>query len=128
MSQFTNRERAMQLVDFGSMKYGKLMPTDLDGLFDAKGKAWVIIEAKMHRKPLPFGQRLALERLADDLSNVKPTVAVVVEHTHSIDEDIEIGKCVVREYRLDGQWHKPEQPTTLRLFVDKILSEWEVKL
>lgn len=69
MSAITHRNRASQLVDFDNMRFGNVMPTDIDAMADMKGRGFVIIETKFGTATLPFGQKLALERLTDSLTD-----------------------------------------------------------
>ena len=34
-----NRDRKKQIIDFSGLKYGKITPTDIDGLIEYKDKA-----------------------------------------------------------------------------------------
>ena len=60
---FRNREYAKQLKSFSGLRFGKITPTDIDGFLDFGNNVYVFIETKHGDAPLPYGQKLALERL-----------------------------------------------------------------
>ena len=99
-----NREYATRVRDFSGLRFGAITPTDLDGLIEYKDRGYVLIEVKYGETRLPDGQRLALERLCDDLQRVKPTLLVIASH-HSVG-DIDVAQCVVTEYRYNGRWRQ----------------------
>ena len=112
-----NREHAGQIRLFAGMRWGTITPTDIDGLIDFGGEAFVIIETKYGDAKLPTGQRLALERLADVISSTgRPCVALVASHHSSGDivvGECQVTECQVTEYRFRGAWHAPRQPMTV---------------
>ena len=119
-SEIKNRKYKSQIVEFSGLKYGNIYPTDIDCFIDFKDKLFIFAEAKYGDAELPFGQRLALERLCDTCSAIKSSVVFVVRH-HS-DTDIDIAYALVSEYRWKGEWLYPENPyLTLRQAVDKLV-------
>lgn len=98
-----NRKRARQIIDYSGLHVGNLYPTDIDGLMDLHNNCTVVLEYKYRTKPLPTGQRIALERLADN-SKV-PTVVIVAGHdVTDVDRDIPADSCPVRQYYYGGMW------------------------
>ena len=118
-----NRQYANRVRDFSGLRYGNITATDIDGLIEYKNTCYIFIETKYKDAELPFGQRLALERLTDDLEKVKPVITIVA--TYSNEGDIDVAHALVCEYRFRGAWHKRENTTTREL-IDKFLSwvEW----
>lgn len=112
-----NRTHAAQLRLFEGLRWGSITPTDVDGLIDFGGEAFVFIEVKHEGAGLPLGQRLALERLTD-LINGTGVPCVTLVATHVSDTDIMVADCLVAEYRFRGQWNTPPQPMTVREAVD----------
>lgn len=104
-----NRQFANRVRDFSGLRFGKITPTDIDGLIEYRGQGYVFIETKYKDAPLPSGQRLALERLCDDLQQVKPTLVIVA--SHETDSDIDVAKTVVTEYRFKGAWRRRKATT-----------------
>ena len=118
-----NRQYANRVRDFSGLRYGNITATDIDGLIEYKNTCYIFIETKYKDAELPFGQRLALERITDDLEKVKPVITIVA--TYSNEGDIDVARALVCEYRFRGAWHKRENTTTREL-IDKFLSwvEW----
>jgi len=107
-SAIRNRSQKAQLVDFGGLRWGKIMPTDLDAYIDFGGRLFVFIEAKYGGAPMSYGQRLALERLCDAChspSSGRSAVAFICSHQSA--GDIDLAKAVVTQYRWEGKWKKP---------------------
>ncbi len=97
-----NRRYANQVRDYSGLRFGNITPTDIDGLIEYHDKGYVLIEIKHKDSVLPYGQRLALERLCDDLHKLKPTIAVIASHDTS--DDIDVTNCSVVEFRFRGKW------------------------
>lgn len=129
VTAITNRARLAQLVDFKSLRWGKVMPTDLDAVIEIRDKGYVILEAKVGKQPMPFGQRLAIERMANDLSiSGKWVLAVVVSHDTPLDEDVDLGACWVEAIWSLSEWVTPPVAVTARDLIDEYLKLKGVKL
>jgi len=104
-----DRERAKQQIDYRGLLYGKITPTDIDGLIEYHNKGYILIEAKLRETIVPNGQKLAFERLTDDLTRGgKPTLCVIIRH--EIDDptqDIDAVNTTIREYRWEYKWIIP---------------------
>jgi len=98
-----NRDRATQVRDFSGLRFGKITPTDIDGLIDFGDKCFVIIETKFGDTELPYGQRLAIERVIDKLPL---SLAIIASHDKSAQEDIDVADCTVTEFRTQRSWKK----------------------
>ena len=108
-----SRDRARQLRDYSGLRFGNITPTDIDGLIEYHGKAFVIIELKYGDADVPFGQMLALERLTDDLS--KPALCIIANHDiTNPEEDIDVANCIVSQYRFKGSWRLPQRQRTVK--------------
>ena len=120
-----SRERAKQLRDFSSLLYGKITPTDIDGLIEYHNKGYILIEIKLQGIPLSFGQQLALERITDDLTRSgKPTICIVADHDVSDPtEDIDVAKAIVRKYRVDSEWKMFQNLHTTKQAIDSFISQ-----
>ena len=96
-----NRDRARQLRDYSGMLFGKITPTDIDGMIEYHNKGYVVIELKLADTPLDFGQRLALARLTDDINKAqKKTLCIIANHDiHDPSKDIDVAQTIVSEYR-----------------------------
>lgn len=109
------RERARQINNFAGLRFGKITPTDIDGLIEFQDKAYIFIETKTEGAPFPYGQRLALERLCDDLQKVKPTLIVVGQHNTPVDDDIDVSQAKAIMYRFEGEWRTAYEHTVLEI-------------
>lgn len=117
-----NREYANQVKDYSGLLYGRITPTDLDGIIDFGNKAWVIIELKHLDADLPVGQRLAIERLTDIIwQSGRPALALVA--IHNTVEDIDVAMCKVVEYRYHGKWKPAPNYKTVRGAIDGFLEK-----
>lgn len=114
---YRNREYASQLKDFSGLRWGAISPTDIDGLLEFSNRLFIFVETKYKDAPVPFGQQLALERVADGLC-VAGKHAVIVVTTHESSGDIDMGLTNVRQYRENGTWYKDIPTTSLREFVE----------
>ena len=118
--------RKQQINDFSGLRYGNITPTDIDGLIEYRGKYWIFIEVKYMDTILPFGQRLALERMVVDTSmGGKCSVAIVAEHNmHDVKKSVLVAGCNVREYYYGrsgraSKWQYPKQPMTVHRLIDR---------
>lgn len=98
---FHNRETAKQLIDFSGVRIGsKIHPTDIDGVIEYRNKMYILFEIKYMDNEVPFGQRLALERMVEDFAKVgKDAIVLVASHeTTNPEEDIDAESCFVTEF------------------------------
>jgi hypothetical protein len=122
-----NREQASQIKDYSGLKFGKITPTDIDGMIEYHDKGMIFLEIKYKDADMPYGQKLALERLCDFLNQAgKPTIVIVA--SHESDEDIDVANTIVKKYRWNYEWKDcPGNRTTRSLIesfikhIDKIL-------
>ncbi len=118
-------ERAKQLNDFTGLQYGNITPTDIDGVIDYKDRAMVFLEIKFSGAPLPFGQRLALERLVKNNEKAgKHSIAIVADHDITdTSRQVPAAECIVREYYVapNTKWLIPRAPMTAREMIDMFL-------
>ena len=119
---FRNREYAKQLKSFSGLRFGKITPTDIDGFLDFGNNVYVFIETKHGDAPLPYGQKLALERLCDTCTNAGKASVVLVGH-HETDGDIDVATLPVSLLRMKGKWRKPNKNMTIREAIESFL-QW----
>jgi len=118
-----NREYMKQIKDFSGLKFGKITPTDIDGFLDFGDKLFIIIEVKFNNSILPMGQRLALERLCDNLQNAKKETYLLIAR-HSSNSDIDVAKCRLIKYRYNKKWRHPKENITIRAVIDRLLGKY----
>ena len=122
-SRINNPKKMSQLIDFRGCSVGSgLYPTDIDGLIEYKDSEYILFEVKFAGKPVPIGQRLAIQRMIDDFTKVgKYAVAFVCDHTvKDPDKPIIMARCKVREiyYGKEKQWRAPDRAITVREAID----------
>lgn len=118
-------ERAKQQRDFTGLRYGNITPTDIDGLIEYQNKCYVFYEAKhINAEPMTQGQKLAFERLCDDLQKVKPSLLILFEHDYPVDKPIDFAKCNVKSYRYNGVWKRPGVVVTVRQLSDSFIKKY----
>lgn len=119
-----NKARASQPRDFTGLLYGNITPTDIDALMDYHNKAWILIEAKFRGAEMPFGQRLALERMCDDLQKRKPTILIVASHNNLSGQAIDFANAKVESYRHNRTWLIPGNSITVKQLVDDFIGTY----
>lgn len=122
-SKIRNPYRMRQLIDFTGLELGGgIYPTDIDGLIEYHDKEYILIEVKYGKTKVPFGQKLAMERMVDDFTKIgKPSVAIVCEHNEKdAKKHVIAANCRVREIYYGGekQWRKTDTKMTVREFID----------
>jgi len=117
-----NRRRAAQIRDFSGLRWENITPTDIDGLVEYHNVCYVFYETKLEDKEMDFGQKLALERLNDDLSKSKPCITIISTHNTPIEEDICVANTQVTEYRYKGKWIPIEFYTTTKELADRFIN------
>jgi len=117
-----NRERKRQIVDMSGLRFPNgITPTDGDGFIEFDDQLFVWFEFKVKDAPIPYGQRLALERQCDAVAETGRIATVfVAEHDTAPAEDIDAAACMVRELRFQRKWRPPRQPITLREAIDRM--------
>jgi len=119
-----DRDRARQIKSYENIRYGKITPTDIDGCIEYHNKAYIIIEGKYGDTELRGGQKLALERLTDDLEKTNKKILLIFfnHHVKNCNEDIKVAEQQVTLYRRNGRWNNPNQITVKEL-CDSFISE-----
>jgi len=101
-----NVAKYKQLISYeGMMRHRKITPTDIDGLIDYNGNAFIFLECKQIGKEIDVGQRMAYENLIDGLSECgKPACCIHFVHNKSPEEIIIAKDCEVVELYFKHQW------------------------
>lgn len=121
--EIKNRFYATRIRDFRGLRFKNITPTDIDAFIEYRGLGFVFIESKYGSAPLPFGQKLALERLVDECQ--KPALLIVGSHTNS--GDIDFAALSVEQFRFQGKWFTEEQETTVGALVLRFLNFLDAK-
>jgi len=121
------RKRAKQLRDFSGLRFGKITPTDIDGYLEFQDTLFIWIEAKLAGINLPYGQRLALERMCDAIHGTKNkkekervAFVLVIEHDTPADQDVNYADARVISIRHEGKWKKQPNGLTCRRAIEKL--------
>jgi hypothetical protein len=99
-----NINRAMQLNNFKDLlrkspmsKNMTITPTDIDGLIDYNGVAFVYMEGKLMGKQTEEGQRLAIENVVNSHHKAgHAAMGLIYEHNIPSNEQIYVAYCFVR--------------------------------
>ncbi len=113
-----NKGRAQQINSFsGLIRRRNITPTDIDGIIDYNGKAFVIIEGKHGNAELPKGQRMALENLANAMldGNKKVVVIVFRHNVHDINQDVNVSIQLVTEIYFKRKWFSTNEKNVLQV-------------
>lgn len=100
-SLIRNRDMARQLIDFSGLDIdGYIYPTDIDGLIEYKNKKYILFEIKHQGTDVPFGQKLALERMVKDFTTAgKDAIVFVCTHiNNNPEDDVDAKSCIVKEF------------------------------
>jgi len=122
-----NREWAARLRDFSGLRFGKITPTDIDGFMDFNNKVFVYIETKRGNAKLPYGQKLAYERLCDCTDETGRRGLVVVASYIDDKNDIAVAGLPVTLIRMDKKWRKPHRNLTVRQAIEDYLAWCHLK-
>lgn len=122
-SKILNPKRMKQLIDFKGLELDNgIYPTDIDGLIEYHDSEYIILEVKHNKAKVPWGQRLALQRMVDDFTKAgKKAVAIVCEHSvDDTNKPVVAAVCNVRELYYGGEkrWRPPDSPMTVRQAVN----------
>lgn len=109
-------------MNFSGLDYGKIHPTDIDGVIEYHDKAFAFIEMKYGGAEFPDGQRKAIERLVNNLSqNHKLACAFICSHNvDNPDEDVIVGNSIVRACYFNGKW-RTDGKRTLKQRLDAFM-------
>jgi len=102
-----HKARAQQINSFsGLLRRRNITPTDIDGLIDYNGKAFIILEGKYGDAEIPKGQRMALEHLANAMvdGNKQVTVIVFRHNINDVNEDVKVSEQSVTEVYFKRKW------------------------
>ena len=126
-SRIKNPYYAKQLIDFQGLELdGGIYPTDIDALIEYNDSEYILLEVKFEKAKVPYGQRLAIQRMVDDFTKAgKRAIALVAEHSGS-DPRIPViaANCRVRElyYGEESRWRAPTHELSVREAVDDFRS------
>lgn len=118
--QIVNQSQGSQIRDYSGLRYGNITPTDIDSFTDFGGKKFVIVEYKYKDKELPYGQKLALERLVDALK--VDSLLLIATHNNG-HGDIDGANAIVTGFRYHNKWQTPKSAITVKQAYDIFLKK-----
>ena len=103
-------KRIKQVISFDGMRLGTITPTDIDGCIEYHDKALVLLEYKLRGYGMPFGQRLCLERIANDveMAGREATVMLCEHDVTDVNKPVEGKDASVKAIYYKHQWHKSD--------------------
>ena len=110
-----NPNLALVERDFAGIRIGACTMTDIDGFMELGGRMFIFVESKFGGAPLPFGQKLALERLVDSIHCTREkryATAIIVDQFERT-ELVDYAQLPVRCFRWCRSWEVPPIPITL---------------
>lgn len=121
-----NRERARQIIDFSGIRYGNITPTDIDGFFERANEAFVFYELKFKDNEMPYGQKVALQRLVDATrtANKKAVLFLCSHNQEDPQKDVNASNAVVTKIYFNGEWRNGDG-RTLKQYSDSFM-KWAV--
>jgi len=128
-SLINNSDRVKQAIDFTGVQNGKIHPSDIDAVFEFDNKYLVLMEVKYKDAPIPTGQRLLLERMADAWCANLGKKAAILKVSHSFKDDkkdVPLDKCeVTYVWDMVGKWKQLDNPIPLVDTLNKLGEFWK---
>ena len=106
-----NLTRYKQPVEFDGLAYGKITPTDIDGLIEYRNRVFVFYELKLRGKEMDHGQRMALQNVVDGLNcEGKYAILFKCEHdVHDAEKHVDAATAEVTSIYWNGKWTEPKR-------------------
>ena len=123
--QIRNHAKARQQKDYSGLCFGKITPTDLDGFMEFGDHVFIFIELKGPGGEMPYGQRLAFERLVDAItSDTRASYLLLSRHEErDLDKDVVVADLMVERCYHAHRWTAPTQKITMRQAIERILKK-----
>ena len=122
------KARAKQLNSFRDLlRHRNITPTDIDGLIDYNGKAFIYLEGKMKNKTLDIGQKKALESVVRSHWRAQnPSIVIYFWHDTPSDCEVQVAWMFVKmiftikpitcltgkQHQTEINWYHPQTQTT----------------
>jgi hypothetical protein len=117
-----------RIVDYSNLSIGA---TDIDLITEWRGLAFIIGELKYADTPIPTGQRLTLERMADAFQDAgKQAIVCRISHGHEINQ-IDAAAGTVTEWYYNHRWKKAPAGRVILFgemqerFINKIQAQYQ---
>ena len=122
MSLIKNSNRVRQTIDFSGVQNKKMHPSDIDAVLEFDEQILILMEIKYKGSPIPTGQKLMLQRIADSWHvGVKKAIVLKVEHSFKVDnKDIPLSKCFVTSFYYNGEWKNLKKPQMFVPYINRL--------
>jgi len=99
-------KRYKQLISYeGLIRHRKITPTDIDGVIDYAGNAFIFMECKLEGIEIEKGQKLAIENIINGLYEGGKKACCLLFRHNKVPEEIILAKdCIVSEIYYEGKW------------------------
>lgn len=120
-----NEARNSQPRDFSKLRYANnITPTDVDCILEFGDKAYVMIEAKSNGAPVPYGQRLALQRMIRDwVLRGKKAILIIATHDYPVDVPIDFSQAKAVEHYDGRSWSRQMRHWKMKPLIDHWLQQ-----
>lgn len=117
-----NKTFSSQTRDFSGLVFGKISPTDIDAFLEFNDILFVFIESKFQGAKIPYGQKLAFERLTRAIHHPprRHCYFLLCEHSCEAEKDIDFANIRILSVYFNGRW-KPDKRTALE-FIQSAIS------
>lgn len=106
MTLIKNSNLVRQTIDFSGVQNKNMHPSDIDAVLEFDDQVLILMEIKFKGSPIPTGQKLMLQRIADAWHvGVKKAIVLKIEHNFMVhNKDIPLDKCFVTAFYYNGAW------------------------
>lgn len=103
------KDRMKQPINFGGISYGNITPTDIDWFIEYRDSVYVFGEFKYRKDEMPKGQKIALERIADNFHSLGKHVMLVfgVHDVRDWNDTVYMATTEAEGVYYEGKWHDP---------------------
>lgn len=119
------RKRAQQIRDFSGLKWGKITPTDIDAFMDFEGTVMVFVEFKSGYVEIPYGQRLAFERIVRAINTsgyINCIFIKAIHNTPDTSDDVSAAEAIVVSiFDKSNTWNEQDGSRTVKQVIDSFL-------
>lgn len=119
-------DRYKQLISYeGLERRRKITPTDIDGMIDYRGNAFIFLEGKLEDKEIDYGQKLAIENIINGLSESgRPSCCLIFRHNKKPEELIIAKECIVSDIYYQHKWRYYNKQNVL-YYIEEFEKHWE---
>jgi hypothetical protein len=123
-----DKRRYKQLISYEGMERRRhITPTDIDGLIDYAGNAFILLECKLEGKDIEAGQKRAIENVVNAFEESGRKACCLLFRHNSAPEELIIAKdCIVSDVYYEHKWHYYNTQTVM-FYVKEFEQHWTKK-